>query len=96
MICSILYQFIWGTQHEIAWRDMFLPLSKDGLGIRDYKRIQLEATIDKAGKIWANEGIWVRLINVRYVKQQALSTVEKKSGDLVTWHAFKFKQTKED
>lgn len=57
-IQTITHQFIWGSQRDVAWKNMVKTKKHGGMGVHDYKSTQLTAIVGRACRMWELEGIW--------------------------------------
>lgn len=77
-IQAITYQFIWGSQKEVAWRTMVRTKKQGGMGIMDYKTAQPAAIVGRACRMWEREGIWSTWMCRRYIKDRPLNAIEQR------------------
>lgn len=83
-IQTITYQFIWGSQKEVAWRTMVKTKKQGGMGVRDYKTSQMAAIVGRACRMWERKGIWSSWMCRRYIKDRLLSVIEQRQSDSST------------
>lgn len=84
---SITYQFIWGTQREVSWRNMIKPKQQGGIGVRDCKVTQTAAIVNRTCRMWERDGIWSDWMCRRYVKERPIHLIDQKQGDSGAWKA---------
>lgn len=83
----ITYQFIWGKQREVSWENMTKPRKCGGIGMRDFRSTQQSTIIDRACRMWEQDGIWNRWMCSRYVRGRSIDEIEKRQTDSVNWKA---------
>lgn len=83
-IQSLVYNFIWESKRELAWKDMAWPKLEGVVGLRGFATLQLSTIIERVKRAWTHEGVWADWVR-RYIKSQSINEIRRKNGDSKTW-----------
>lgn len=86
-IQSLAYNYIWGERRDFSWKVMTLPKGEGGLGLRDFRKLAIAASMRRVWRLWVCEDwVWTEWMRLRYIKGNALMDIVKRPNvDSTLW-----------
>lgn len=60
---------------------MIFPKNEGGMGIRNYRNVQIATIIERIRRAWKYEGIWLDWVRKRYIIQRDLQLISSRYND---------------